>query len=71
MNKKNLTIQRHIAKTLTWRICATITTMCVAWWVTGDPTTGLAVGGIEFFIKMPIYYIHERIWYKSNYGVKK
>ena len=48
--------KRHIAKTLTWRVTATFTTMIIAWVVSGDPMTGLTVGGIEFFIKMPVYY---------------
>ena len=61
--------KRHIAKTLTWRITATLTTMIIAWVVSGDPMTGLTVGGIEFFIKMPVYYLHERAWYKSNFGI--
>ena len=61
--------KRHLAKTLTWRCTATLTTMLIAWLVSGDPLTGLTVGGIEFFIKMPVYYIHERVWYKSNLGL--
>ena len=61
--------KRHIAKTITSRITATFTTMIIAWIVSGDPMTGLTVGGIEFFIKMPVYYIHERAWYKSNFGI--
>ena len=63
--------KRHIAKTLTWRITATLTTIIIAWILSGDPSTGLAVGGIEFFAKMPIYYFHERAWYKSNFGLPK
>lgn len=63
--------KRHLAKTFTWRALATLTTIIIAWLVSGDPFTGLAVGGIEFFIKMPVYYIHERIWYKSNFGLIK
>lgn len=69
--KKNITKKRHIAKTFTWRITATLTTTIIAWIISGDPTTGFAIGGIEFFVKMPIYYFHERVWYKSNWGVKK
>ena len=64
-----LSRKRHIAKTFTWRITATITTMTIAWLVSGDPLTGLTIGGIEFFIKMPVYYFHERAWYKSNFGI--
>jgi len=63
--------KRHIAKTLTWRITATLTTITIAWVVSGDPATGLTVGGIEFFAKMPIYYFHERAWYKSNFGLPR
>ena len=63
--------KRHLAKTLTWRFLATLTTMIIAWIVSGDPFTGLVVGGIEFFIKMTVYYIHERIWYKSSFGLIK
>ena len=61
--------KRHIAKTLTWRLTATLTTMIIAWLVSGDPFTGITIGGIEFFIKMPIYYFHERAWHKLNFGL--
>ncbi len=69
--KKKITRKRHLAKTFTWRITATITTTLIAWIISGDPSTGLAIGGIEFFVKMPIYYFHERAWYKSKWGVEK
>ena len=65
--KMELSKKRHIAKTFTWRITATLTTMITAWLVSGDPLTGITIGGIEFFIKMPVYYFHERVWYKSNF----
>ena len=41
----------------------------IAWIISGDPKTGFAVGGIEFFVKMPVYYFHERLWYRSNFGL--
>lgn len=63
--------KRHIAKTITWRVTATVTTIIIAWIVSGDPETGLKVGSIEFFAKMPIYYFHERAWYKSNFGLNR
>ncbi len=56
--------KRHAAKALTWRVVATTTTVLIAWWVTGDWRTGIEVGGIEFFAKMLLYYLHERFWYK-------
>ena len=61
--------KRHLAKTFTWRLLATLTTTIIAWIVSDDISTGFAVGGIEFFVKMPVYYFHERVWYKSNFGL--
>ena len=58
--------RRHIIKTFTWRIIATLTTTIIAWIVTGDPMIGLKVGSIEFIIKMFLYYLHEKAWYKVD-----
>ena len=64
--------KRHIFKALTWRIFSTLTTILVAYLITGEPLIGVTIGGIEFFIKIPIYYFHERAWFRfSKYGVKK
>ena len=53
---------RHILKTITWRIIGTVDTMLLGWVVTGDPMVGLKVGGLELFTKMILYYFHERVW---------
>lgn len=66
--KTQLTHKRHIFKTITWRIIGTIDTILLGWFVSGDPTIGLSVGGLELMSKMVLYYFHERIWYKSNFG---
>lgn len=63
--------QRHLLKTITWRIIGTLDTMIVAWVISGDPLLGLSIGGVEVFSKMLLYYIHERVWYKSKFGIKK
>ena len=55
-------ISRSIAKSLTWRITATITTIVVAYFITGNVTTAMAIGGVEFFVKMFINFLHERLW---------
>ena len=66
---KDISPKRHIAKTITWRVIATLTTVALAWAISGDPMIGLQVGGWEFFIKMILYYFHERAWYKIKFGV--
>jgi uncharacterized membrane protein len=64
--------QRHLFKTITWRIIGTIDTMIITWIISGDPFLGLSIGGVEVFSKMLLYYLHERVWYKfSNFGIKK
>jgi len=66
---KDISKKRHIAKTITWRLVATGTTIILAWIISGDPMIGLQVGGWEFVIKMLLYYVHERVWYKVNFGL--
>ena len=61
--------KRHIAKTLTWRIIGTIDTMLIGYLITGDIKIGLSIGGIEVISKMVLYYLHERVWYKSKFGI--
>jgi len=64
--------KRHIAKTITWRIIGTLDTVIISWVVTGSWQWGLAIGGIEVFTKMILYYFHERAWYKfSKFGINK
>ena len=69
--KTKLSRKRHILKTITWRILGTIDTIVIGGLITGDWTIGLSIGGIEVISKMILYYIHERVWYKSKFGVKK
>lgn len=61
--------KRHIAKTLTWRFIGTLDTIILAWVISGDPLTGLKIGFAEVITKMLLYYLHERTWYKINYGL--
>lgn len=62
--------KRHIAKTVTWRIVGTIDTMILAWIISGDPMIGLQVGAAEVITKMILYYLHERVWYKLDFGLE-
>jgi len=55
---------KSLLKTVSWRITATVTTVLIAYMILGDITPALAIGGIEFFAKMIIYYYHERAWTK-------
>tara|TARA_R110001599_G_scaffold54056_2_gene150472 strand:+ start:1118 stop:1945 length:828 start_codon:yes stop_codon:yes gene_type:complete len=63
--------QRHLAKTITWRIIGTMDTVLVAWLISGNPMTGFKIGATEVITKMVLYYFHERIWYKVNFGLER
>ena len=69
--KPELSHKRHILKTITWRIVGTIDTIILGWLISGDPKIGLSVGGFELITKMLLYYLHERMWYKSSFGIKR
>jgi uncharacterized membrane protein len=63
--------KRHLFKTITWRIVGTMDTMLLAWIISGNPLMGLSIGFAEVLTKMVLYYVHERTWYKIDFGIEK
>lgn len=63
--------KRHIIKTFTWRGVGTLDTVLFGWLITGNPIIGLKIGGIETLTKMLLYFGHEKLWYKINYGIDR
>lgn len=61
--------KRHVAKTITWRALGTTDTMLLSWFITGNPLVGMKIGFAELLTKMILYYLHERVWYRFNYGL--
>ena len=59
-------VRRHIAKTFSWRILATIDTLLIAYIISGDFYAGFKIVIIEVLTKMFLYYLHERIWFNSK-----
>jgi len=59
---------RSIAKAISWRIIGTLDTILVSWLLTGEIKTALAIGTVEVITKMLLYFGHERIWNKINFG---
>ena len=63
--------KRHLAKAITWRLIASLTTAGIAFLFGLPPKAVGAVFVIDLIIKFIMYYVHERIWYKHiRYGVK-
>jgi uncharacterized membrane protein len=61
--------KRHVIKTVSWRAIGTLDTILLSWFITGNPMTGLKIGFAEVITKMVLYYIHERVWYRVNFGL--
>ena len=60
--------KRTIAKTMTWRVTASVTTFIIAWILTGDFLIGVSIGSTEAIAKIFLYYFHERIWNNINWA---
>tara|TARA_B100001093_G_C26071238_1_gene694593 strand:+ start:22 stop:492 length:471 start_codon:yes stop_codon:yes gene_type:complete len=58
--------KRHLAKTFSWRFIATSDTVLLSFFFSGNLLGGIKVGFFEIFTKMILYYIHERLWFKSS-----
>lgn len=69
--KTTVSVKRHIIKTFTWRLVGTLDTILIGWFISGNPMIGLKIGTLEIITKMILYYTHERVWYKSNFGLIK
>lgn len=62
---------RSVIKTITWRFCATLTTVLLVLGFTKQADIALTVGGLEAVIKMIIYFFHERTWDRVKFGRKE
>lgn len=59
---------RSIAKSVSWRTIGTIDTFVISMLIIGKLDFALAIGGIEVFTKMALYYFHERTWNRISFG---
>lgn len=62
--------KRHILKTFSWRLVGTLDTILIGWLISGNPFIGLKIGVAEVITKMVLYYLHEKVWYTSNFGLE-
>ena len=53
---------RSIVKGITWRIIASTTILIITYMTTGEMDTAITIASIEFFVKLLLYYLHERAW---------
>jgi adenylylsulfate kinase len=62
---------RAIAKTISWRILATATTIALVYLFTKRIDLSLEVGALELVCKLILYYFHERGWSLIHWGYRQ
>ena len=67
--KRSESIKRTGTKTATWRTIASLDTMLLAYFFTGNVATAISIGGLEIVTKLILYFIHERVWAKLPFGI--
>ena len=46
-------------------------TLILSWLISGDLFVGVKISSVEILTKMILYYIHERVWFKSSVKIVK
>ena len=59
---------RSLLKAVSWRATGTLDTILVSFMLTGRIRLAFSIGCIEFFTKIGLYYVHERIWNRIPSG---
>jgi uncharacterized membrane protein len=62
---------RHFVKSISYRIYSSCITFCISYFATGSAKVGMSIGIADFFVKIGSYYVHERVWYRIKFGLKK
>jgi uncharacterized membrane protein len=65
------TNKRSIFKALTYRFWQSLNTFLISLIVTGKIDMAAAIVSIEVVVKIVIYFFHERIWSKIEWGLIK
>ena len=62
------TRRRSLAKTVSWRVIATLDTFVISYLVTGSGVFAGSIASFEVVTKIVIYYFHERAWMRIDWG---
>ena len=62
------TRRRSIAKSISWRVFAAAITSSVVYILKGKGDFAAKVGVVDTAVKLFIYFLHERVWDRINYG---
>ena len=64
------TNKRSIVKTISWRITGSTAAVLIAYGVTGSISVSSTIGILHLIINTFLYWVHERLWNKIEWGRK-
>lgn len=64
----SVTKRRSLAKSLTWRVIAIISTLLIGYAMTGSWAFALSLTLVSNLINFVLYYVHERVWLGVRWG---
>jgi uncharacterized membrane protein len=62
--------KRSLLKTMSWRVIATLGTVILVYIFTAELTISLGVGSADAILKTALYYLHERAWSRTDFGMQ-
>ena len=65
MNDSN---NRSIAKTISWRLTGSFSTFMISYLILGSFSIASSIAVIQIIANTILYYLHERVWNKINWG---
>jgi len=65
------TRKRSLVKSIVWRIICIVVSILTTFLLTARWDLAVALGTLYNAITMVLYYFHERIWNRINWGIRK
>jgi uncharacterized membrane protein len=65
------TRKRSILKSITWRLICIVVSVLTSFVLTGKWDIAIAIGTLYNAITMILYYFHERLWNRVNWGCER
>ena len=59
---------RSFVKAISWRVTGTCDTILISFLITREVKMAISIGFVELFTKIALYYVHERIWNRLEFG---
>lgn len=59
---------RSFVKGLSWRVISIFVLCAITWFFTGDLTVTGKIGALDSFVKIWLFFGHERVWHQIPFG---